>query len=60
MKMVCDAKDLIEHGVWETYCFRYNVNPYAINEGLMTSDEEITITIEEGVEWGLLPEWPYG
>ena len=56
MKMICDAKDLIEHGAWEAYCQKYGINPYVINEGLMTDDEEITITIEEGVEWGLLPE----
>ena len=48
----CTAKEIIDSGHWDDYCEKYGTNVWAVNEGLMDSDEKLEITREEAEEWG--------
>ena len=42
-------------GGFEKFCEITGLNPWAVNEGLATGDEEYEITTEQAKECGLLP-----
>jgi hypothetical protein len=48
------AKEAMDKGVWDEICSLKHINEYAVNEGLMDSDETITLTEEEAKELGLI------
>lgn len=54
MNIVITAGELIEHGVWDNWCEISGTNIWAVNEGLMDSEEEIVLTIEQASQIGLL------
>jgi hypothetical protein len=54
MKILITASEAIESGVWEKICRQKGWNEWAVNEGLMDSDEEISLTEEEAKELGLI------
>ena len=54
MKIVVTASEMINEGNWDSYCEDKGINPWAVNEGLMDSDEEITLTVDEAEKYGLL------
>lgn len=49
------ARELIEKGLWVEACELIGVNEYAVNEGMMESDEKLTLTEEQARQLGLLP-----
>ncbi len=58
MKVTVTPKELFDHpliGMWDRVCDEVGLNPWAVNEGLMDSDEEITLTHEQAQRVGLLP-----
>ena len=48
------AQELINLGIWEIACDVLGMNEWAINEGLMDSDEIITLSKWEAQELGLI------
>ena len=51
MKVIVTAKELqSEYCVWEQACELLGINVYAIAEGLMSEDEEFTLTEEQAKE----------
>ena len=53
LKIVVTPNYLIEHHLWDKYCVLHQTNPWAINEGLLESDKELKLTLEEANELGL-------
>ena len=54
MEIRITASELIDKGVWDDYCEDTGTNVWCVNEGLMPSDEKLTITEEQGKKWGLI------
>lgn len=56
MKIVITASEALKRGIWDELCDIRDWNVYAINEGLMDSDEEIALTQDEAERLGLIKE----
>lgn len=54
MKILVTAEELIDEGVWEEFCENKGINPYAVKEGLMNSDEEFSLTEKEARDLGII------
>lgn len=54
MKIITTFGELQDKGVWEQACEMLGLNEWCINEGLALSDDEITLTEEQGKKLGLL------
>ncbi|MCK4251922.1 hypothetical protein KAX97_10765 [candidate division WOR-3 bacterium] len=51
-KFIFRVKDLLP--IWEEVCELKGMNSWAIAEGLMDKEDEITFTLEEAVSLGLI------
>ncbi len=54
MKITVTIRDLFDKAVWCDYCRLTGTNEWAVNEGQMSSDEEVTLTLEQAKELRLL------
>jgi hypothetical protein len=54
MQIVITAGEAIDKGIWDDLCEMKRLNIWAVNEGLMDSDEPITLSEEEAKKLGLL------
>lgn len=51
MKIMITANDLMDLGLWTKYCEVEGINHYAVNEGLIDSDELLEVDTEKmGIE----------
>ena len=55
MRILVTASELIEHGLWDDFCEKRGYNVWAVNEGLMDSDEEFSFSRAEAMDLGLTP-----
>ena len=55
MKIVITAKEALDLGIWDSLCKMKGMNVWAMNEGLMSGDEEITLSKREAVDLGVYP-----
>jgi hypothetical protein len=37
------ANELMDAGRWEEYCEKHSIDPWAVNEGLIDPDEELSM-----------------
>lgn len=51
-----EAQALLDAGRWQDYCEKYGVNEWAVNEGLMSADEKLSVSLSDAKRWGLLEE----
>jgi hypothetical protein len=51
-----EAQMLLDRGVWDDYCEKYGINVWAINEGLMRSNEMLNVSLADAKRWGLLKD----
>jgi hypothetical protein len=56
MKITITAHGALQRGIWDDLCDMKGWNVYAINEGLMDSDDEIELSAEEATKLGLIKE----
>jgi hypothetical protein len=54
VRVFVTAEELIDRGVWDDYCESHGINVWAVNEGLMDSDEEFQLTQQEAVSFGFV------
>lgn len=54
MKIIVTARELIERGSWVDACKLTGTNPWAVSEGLMTMEDELTLTEPEAAELELI------
>lgn len=54
MKIIVTVEELIDLSAWEEFCELKGLNPYALREGLIDSEEEFTLTIEEAKRLGFI------
>jgi len=47
MTITVTAREILDKGVWDEFCEEFGINPWAMNEGLMDSSEEFTLTEEQ-------------
>jgi hypothetical protein len=59
MKVVITARELMNCHMWERACELAGINPWAVNEGLMDSDEELTLPGDVADKLGLLAPGVY-
>lgn len=55
MKMIITALEAVDMGIWDRLCKMKGINVWALSEGLMDSDEEITLSKQEAVDLGVYP-----
>lgn len=56
MKITVTVEEICDKGLWMEFCRLHGWNEWAINEGRVSSDEEVTLTLEEAKQLGLFPE----
>ena len=54
MRYVTTPKELLDKGLWEKACEVLNWSVWIINEGLIDSEEDITLPEEQAKEIGLI------
>lgn len=54
VKITITARELLDRGLWDQACELIGLNVWAINEGLMDSSDEVTLTQEQAQKLGLL------
>lgn len=52
--IVTTLQEILNAGEWDKYCEKHGVNPWCINEGLATGEEEVELSIEEAKEYGII------
>ena len=55
VKIIITADEAIELGIWEDLCRIKGINEYAVNEGMITGSDEISLNGEEAAELGIHP-----
>ena len=55
MKIIITANEAMDLGIWDNLCKVKGINVWAVSEGLMNSDDEVTLSKEEAVELGVYP-----
>ena len=55
MKIVITVDEAIDLGIWEKFRKMKGISEWALNEGLMSIDDEITLSKEEAVDLGVYP-----
>ncbi|RDJ35155.1 MAG: hypothetical protein DWQ19_09995 [Crenarchaeota archaeon] len=58
MKITITARELFDRGLWMDYCNLTGTNDWAIAEGLMSDDEELSLTHKQAKKLGLLALTP--
>ncbi len=48
------AGELMRRGMWEDVCDELGINPWAVNEGRMDSEDLVALTEEQATRVGLL------
>lgn len=54
MRYIFTAEELIDQCVWDEFCQDRRINVWAVNEGLMNSDEEFVLNDDEISKYGLV------
>ncbi len=54
MRVIVTAEEIQDRGVWDEFCEKHGINVWAVNEGLMDSDEEFILSEEEAKSYGFL------
>ena len=54
IKITRTPHEMIEEGIWETFCSLFEVDVYAVSEGMIDPDKEIAFTLEEAIMLDLL------
>jgi len=53
MKIVMSAAEIMDQGVWKRFCEGRGIDLYAVNEGVMDSDHEFSLSPAEFEKLGL-------
>lgn len=56
MTIIVTANELMDKGAWDNFCEARGLNVWAVNEGLMDSNEQFTLTTEEVKQYGFIKE----
>jgi hypothetical protein len=54
VKIIVTPRELMDASRWDQACELVGLSSWAVNEGQMDSDEEITLTAEQATELGLI------
>lgn len=56
MRIKIKVDELFDKFLWDRYCKLTGTNEWAVNQGLLSIDDEVTLTKKEAIELGLLNE----
>lgn len=59
MKILITARELMDRHQWDRACELAGLSPWAVNEGQMDMDDEVTLTAEAAGKLGLLAAGVY-
>jgi len=54
MKYILSASELMDRGLWLEFCELRGINEWAVNEGMVDSDEEFVFSEDEAATLGLI------
>lgn len=54
MKIIITIGEIRDHGLWQEYCELTGTNEWAVSEGLLESDQEITLDEKQVEKLNLL------
>ncbi len=54
MMIVATLDELIDGGRWDQFCEDKGWNVWCVNEGLASSDEKVTLSLDEAKRYNLL------
>ena len=54
IEIIVTADEAYTEGYWDKLCEMREMNVWAIHEGLMDSNEEFRLTLEEALELGVI------
>lgn len=55
MKIIVTLREILDKGDWDKYCELSGINPWCINEGFATSDEEVELAEDIAKQIGMWP-----
>jgi len=56
MKIVVTFAEILNKGKWDEFCEDKGINPWCLNEGLATRDEEVTLSEIESKKYNFIYE----
>lgn len=56
MKISISAGELLERGLWQSACELLGFNEWVINEGLLSSEDDVLLTPDQAIRLGLIDE----
>ncbi len=56
MKILVTVEEIMDKGHWDDYCEEHSINVWAVNEGLMSSNEEVYLSEKEAKQYGFIPK----
>lgn len=56
MTITITARELFDRGLWMTYCDISGTSEWAVKEGRMNMDEEVTLSAEQARHLGLIED----
>lgn len=59
MKMILTVREITDMGLWDEFCTRRGINPWAKNTGLVSSHEEFSFNLKECEELQLISRLKY-
>lgn len=61
MKITVTAREILDRGVdvWDKFCDKHGYSPWCMKDGLMSSDEEFSLSKEEAIEYGFIKKENY-
>jgi hypothetical protein len=54
MKIVLTVREAKDRGLWDGVCDQLHISAWAVNEGQMDNDDEVTLSEEQAIELGLI------
>lgn len=54
MQIIITPKELQKRDLWDEACTELDINPYALIEGLISENEELTLTEDEARNIGII------
>lgn len=56
MTVKATVREIMDRYKWDEFCEERGINPWAVNEGLMTSEEEFELSEDEAKKYGFIKD----
>lgn len=49
--VIVTIRDIFNAHHWDDFCDKYGMNPYAVNEGLVSMGDTVSISLTDCISW---------